>query len=201
MKALIAVALATLLAPSALAQSQAERKADDAGNLYLDHKSISPFMDRIARHEGDIVTVVIQENSNSSYSASTTTTKSDKNALTNGIPLLQGLLAAASTAASSNVAGSGQTTNTGLLTAQMSVIVKKVLPNGNLVIEGTRSIKTNKDTQTFKLTGVIRQDDIRSDNTILSASINDAHIEVDGKGQIADRQRRGILTRILDWLF
>ncbi|HLK16281.1 MAG TPA: flagellar basal body L-ring protein FlgH [Fimbriimonadaceae bacterium] len=199
MKSLYAAALAALFAPGAFAQS--ERDADKAGNLFADHKMANPYMDRIARHEGDIVTVVIQENSNSSYTASTSTSKSDKNSITNGIPLLQGLLAAASTGATSGTSGTGQTTNTGVLTAQMSVIVKKVLPNGNLVIEGTRAIKTNKDTQTFKLTGVIRQDDIRSDNTVLSASINDAHIEVDGKGQIADRQRRGILTRLLDWLF
>ena len=199
MKTLFTAALAALLAPGALAQS--EKDADKIGNLYADHKGYSPFSDRIARHEGDIVTVVINENSNSTYGATTTTTKTDSNALTNGIPFLQGLFAAASTGANSSVAGTGQTTNAGVLTAQMSVIVKQVLPNGNLVIEGTRSIKTNKDTQTFKLTGIIRQDDIRSDNTVLSASINDAHIEVDGKGQIADRQRRGILTRILDWLF
>jgi flagellar L-ring protein precursor FlgH len=197
-KTLLTAAMAALFAPTAFGQS--EKDADKAGNLY-DVKLGSPFADRIARHEGDIVTVVIQENSNSTYSASTTTTKTDSNSVTNGIPLLQGLFSLASTGANSNVAGTGQTTNAGVLTAQMTVIVKKVLPNGNLVIEGTRSIKTNKDTQTFKLTGTIRQDDIRSDNSILSASISDAHIEVDGKGQIADRQRRGILTRMLDWLF
>ena len=199
MKSFITAAIAALLAPGAFAQS--ERDADKAGNLFNDHKSFNPFADRIARHEGDIVTVVINESSNASISANTTTTKTDTNAITNAIPILQGLFSAASTGVNSSVVGTGATTNTGAFTAQMSVIVKQVLPNGNLVIEGTRSIKTNKDTQTFKLTGTIRQDDIRSDNTVLSASINDAHIEVDGKGQIADRQRRGILTRILDWLF
>ncbi|MHB8637518.1 MAG: flagellar basal body L-ring protein FlgH [Fimbriimonadaceae bacterium] len=199
MKTLFTAALAALLAPGALAQS--ERDADKAGNLFVDHKVFNPFADRIARHEGDIVTVVINESSNASLSANTSTSKSDKNSISNAIPLLQGLFSLASTGASSSVAGTGATTNTGAFTAQMSVIVKQVLPNGNLVIEGTRSIQTNKDTQTFKLTGIIRQDDIRSDNTVLSASINDAHIEVDGKGQIADRQRRGFLTRILDWLF
>jgi flagellar L-ring protein precursor FlgH len=199
MKTLFTAALAAVLAPGALAQS--ERNADKAGNLFVTSKAFNPFADRIARHEGDIVTVVINESSNASLSANTKTTKTDSNSITNAIPLLQGLFSLASNGVNSSIEGTGATSNTGAFTAQMSVIVKQVLPNGNLVIEGTRSIKTNKDTQTFKLTGIIRQDDIRSDNTVLSASINDAHIEVDGKGQIADRQRRGIFSRILDWLF
>lgn len=199
MKTLFTAALAALLAPGAIAQS--EKDADKAGNLFCAAKGFNPFADRIARHEGDIVTVVINENSSSTYQAATSTKKTDSNSITNGIPLLQGLFAAASTGANSSVAGTGQTSNSNVFTAQMSVIVKQVLPNGNLVIEGTRSVQTNKDTQTFKLTGIIRQDDIRSDNTVLSASINDARIVVDGKGQIANRQRQGILTKILDWLF
>lgn len=198
MKSLVVAALAAIIAPGALAQS--EKEADRAGNVFTG-KVINPYVDRIARQKGDIVTVVINENSSSTYQASTTTSKTDKNSLSNAIPILQGLFSAASTGANSSVAGAGSTSNSNTFTAQMSVIVKEVLPNGNLVIEGTRAVKTNKDTQTFKLTGVIRPDDIRSDNTVLSASINNAHIEVDGKGQIADRQRRGILTRILDWLF
>jgi flagellar L-ring protein precursor FlgH len=198
-KTLFAAALAALLAPGAIAQS--EKDADKAGNLYCNNKGFNPFSDRIARHEGDIVTVVINENSSSTYQAATTTTKADSNSIINGIPLLQNLFSGASTGANSSVAGTGQTSNSNVFTAQMSVIVKQVLPNGNLVIEGTRSVQTNKDTQTFKLTGIIRQDDIRSDNTVLSASINDAHIVVDGKGQIANRQRQGFLTKILDWLF
>lgn len=199
MKTFFSAALAAMLTPGALAQS--EKDADKVANPFYNVKFINPYMDRIARHEGDIVTVVINENSSSTYNASTTTTKTDTNSISNAIPLLQGLFAAASTGANSSVAGAGTTSNSNVFTAEMSVIVKQVLPNGNLVIEGTRSVKTNKDTQTFKLTGIIRPDDIRSDNTVLSASINDAHIEVDGKGQIAERQRRGILTRILDWLF
>ena len=83
----------------------------------------------------------------------------------------------------------------------MSAVIKKVLPNGNLVIEGTRFVKINKDIQTFILTGMVRKDDVRADNTVLSESLADADIKLEGKGPIADRQRKGILARLLDWLF
>ena len=70
-----------------------------------------------------------------------------------------------------------------------------------MLIEGTRAIRVNKETQLFRLSGVIRRDDIRPDNTLLSESLADARIEVDGKGQVSDRTRRGVITRLLDWLF
>ena len=69
------------------------------------------------------------------------------------------------------------------------------------MIEGTRTIVVNKETQLFRLTGIIRIQDIKPNNTVLSESIAQAEIRMEGKGQIADRQRKGILTTILDWIF
>jgi flagellar L-ring protein precursor FlgH len=83
----------------------------------------------------------------------------------------------------------------------MSAIVTKVNPNGTLIIEGARSVVVNKETQLFKITGVIRREDVRPDNTVMSEAIADAQIKLDGKGTINDRQRRGLITRLLDWLF
>jgi flagellar L-ring protein precursor FlgH len=200
MKSLFTAALA--LACTSCVFAQSEKEADKApGNLFQVGIYGSPFQDRVARREGDLVTVLISENSSSTYTANTALTKVDSNSISNGIPLLKGLFSSASTGANSSNVGTGTTLNTGVLTAQMACIVKKALPNGNLVIEGTRQIKTNKDVQTFKLTGIIRQDDIQSGNTITSAQIHDFNIQVEGKGQMADRQRRGFLTRALDWLF
>ncbi len=200
MKKLLVATLAIAFATTAFAQN--EKEADKApGNLFQVGVNFNPFQDRIAGHEGDLVTVLISENSSSSYTANTTLTKVDSNSVTNGIPLLKGLFSGASTGANSSNVGTGVTNNTGQLTATMTCIVKKVLPNGNLVIEGTRQITTNKDVQAFTLTGLIRRDDIQSGNTITSAQIHDFNIKVTGKGQMADRQRRGFLTRALDWLF
>jgi flagellar L-ring protein precursor FlgH len=80
-------------------------------------------------------------------------------------------------------------------------VVKEVLPNGNLLIEGKRTISMNKQTQTFTMEGTVRRDDISIGNTILSNQIADLKLIADGKGLIADRQRQGILTKLLSWVF
>lgn len=186
-----------ILAAAALSQAQHE----NPGSLWQ-QGTRSPFTDRTARQEGDILTILISEQSAASYIANTQTNKSVNNDVRKALgPVLRNLIPNWATGASSSEVGAGATSAQGRLHARMSAIVKQVLPNGNLVIEGTRWVKVNKDTQTFTILGIIRRDDVRSDNTILSEDIAEAEIRVEGKGAIADRQRRGILTRILDWLF
>lgn len=199
MKKAILIFCAVILAASVFAQSESD--ADKAGSLFNQASYHNPFWDRVARQKGDILTVIISESSSSNYSASTSLSKNDSNSVTNGIPLLQGLVSALSSGSKSSNSGSGSTASTGKLTAQMSVTVKDVLPNGNLVIEGTRTIVTNRNSQTFELTGVIRPDDVQTDDTVLSENIANFNISVAGTGSIQARQRRGILTRLLDWLF
>lgn len=70
-----------------------------------------------------------------------------------------------------------------------------------MVVEGTRVIKVNKEEQMITFTGIVREDDVLADNTVLSERVAEAKITNLGKGLAADRQRRGIITRILDWLF
>lgn len=195
------IALLLILLTTGMVWAQSESSADDAGNLFATHDYHNPFWDRVGRSKGDIITVIISENSSSNYSASTSLSKKDSNFITNGIPLLQGLISALSTGSNSSNAGSGTTTSTGQLTAQMAVEVKDIMPNGNLVIEGQRTITTNRNSQTFVLSGEIRPDDVLSNNTVLSQNIQSFRISVQGEGSIQARQRRGILTRILDWLF
>ena len=190
-----------LILAAGFCQAQSESGADQAGNLFTPKAYHNPYVDHIARNVGDILTVIISENTSSTHSASTSLSKTDNNSITNALPLLAGLFGLASDGVSSSNSGSGSTSNIGNLTAQMSVRVTKVLSNGVLVIQGTRSIMTNRNLQTFKLTGEVRSEDVLSNNSILSSSIEDAKIVVNDKGSIADRQRRGILTRIIDWLF
>lgn len=164
---------------------------------------LNPFVDRVARRAGDIVTIVIQEATVSNFSASTSANKTDSNDINTNFfnDFLNRILRPVTTAANSAVGGNGRTNQTSNMQARMSVVVREVLPNGNLVLEGTRSLVTNRETQTIVLSGVVRPFDIRPDNTVLSTSIADAQIRMEGQGMIADRQRRGILTQILDWLF
>ena len=115
--------------------------------------------------------------------------------------LLDRLFRPISTGSNSSVSGDGKTSQSSSMAATLTVIVKQVLANGNLVIEGHRTLITNKQTQTFTLSGVVRQADIKPNNTIASSQIAEMDVKMDGSGLIADRQRKGILTRIIDWLF
>lgn len=204
MKRLLCIAILGSAVLSAIAD---ELPPDNTGSLWSNSKP-NAFLDRTARKEGDVLTIIISETSTATYTASTTTAKTDTNSVSKTvIPILSTLLPSlipnttGSSGGSLSTAGSGTTASTGKFTARMSAIVKKVLPNGNLVIEGTRYVKVNKDTQTFVLSGIIKQDSVLPDNTVLSESIAEAEIRVDGKGAISERQRKGILSRVLDWLF
>lgn len=191
-----------LFLPLAFIASASLGQSDENPGSLWNQGVRTPFVDRIAGREGDIITILISEQSAASYAASTQTNKNVNNDVRKALgPILQNLIPNWGTGANSSETGQGTTTTQGRFQARMSAVVKKVLPNGNLVIEGTRWVKVNKDTQTFMLSGMIRRDDIRSDNTVLSEDIAEAEIRVEGKGAIADRQRRGIITRILDWLF
>lgn len=199
------------LALPGLASAQTADPAQNFGSLFPTQGYRSSLSTRTAFAKGDLVTILVSENSVASFSATTNATKKDTNQVDRlNLPILDFLGGTLvnkvlgngySTGANSSVSGTGTTTQSGQFTARLTAVVKEVLPNGNLVIEGKRYVKVNNDFQTLVLTGTVRRDDVRDDNTVLSESVADATIKAEGKGVITDRQRRGILTRILEWLF
>jgi len=198
--------LAVLMIISSAANSQVIDKnltdgASSSGSLWSN--GANPFTDRTARKAGDLVTILISESSVATMAANTTTSKKDDNGIaSNLINSLFGILKTnPKTSSTSSTSGQGSTNQNGNLRARLTAEVKAITPTGNLIIEGTRTIVINKETQIFKLTGVIRRDDVAPDNTLLSENIAAAEIRFEGKGQIADRQRKGLLTTALDWLF
>ncbi|MFQ3586388.1 MAG: flagellar basal body L-ring protein FlgH [Fimbriimonadaceae bacterium] len=198
LRTILASNLAAVAATSALAQAV---NPDNPGSLWpSDYKN--PVWDRTARSVGDVVTILISESSAATFQANVTTSRNENNQAPRiNFPLIGGLLPAVGTSGSLSSAGTGSSGQAGRLTTRMTAIVKQVLPNGNLVVEGTRSIQVNKEVQTFRITGIVRRDDVRPDNTVLSENVGEASIRVDGRGAISDRTRRGILSRIIDWLF
>lgn len=168
------------------------------------------FRTRTAITQGDIVTIIISEVNQAQFQGGTQVTKQEQNNVgPNSVPLanwlkvglLDTLLSGGSTNVNSQMNTQGQTTAQNRFSARMAAVVKQVLPNGTLLIEGTRQVKINKEAQLLTLSGVIRQDDVRGDNTVLSENIANAEIKSEGVGLIYDRQRKGLLTRLLDWLF
>ncbi len=101
-----------------------------------------------------------------------------------------------------STSGQGQVSRESKIVATLSARVVEVLPNGNLVIQGTRVIKRNKDLEYITLTGIIRPQDIASDNSVLSTQISDAYLEYSGKGPNTEATSGpGVFTRLLQILW
>lgn len=96
--------------------------------------------------------------------------------------------------------GSGSINNSETVVAKVAVRIVDVLPNRNLVVEGRRETAFSGEKQTIVLRGVVRQDDVTSDNTVFSYNVADATIQMIGKGTVSDVQRKGWFTRIWDKL-
>jgi len=184
-----AVVLATVLAAGACAES-----------LWNTQKG-SLFQDMRARQKGDIVTVLVVESATATQAATTETSRESGNSIGPGFgPILHNVKAVGNTGTSSSK-GSGTTERSSNLVTKITATVTDVQDNGNLVIQAERQTVTNQEKQKATLTGVIRPTDITPDNTVLSTNIADAHIELTGDGPVGSRQKEGVFTKVLRFLF
>ncbi len=217
--AVVAVTFAATvsLGASAAAAQSLWRDGAPGASLYADHR---------ARGVDDVVTILISEQSSSSRSASTETSKDSTR--TAGVskfptifdpvakkfvrPLAKGAIGYEEPSqmiqkglnldlsASAAHEGRGSIERADRVTGQIAARVVKVLGNGNLVVEGRRAVLVNGETQTMTISGVVRPQDISAANTIASGQVADAEIQLVGNGLLADTQRPGIIFRVLDWL-
>jgi len=94
--------------------------------------------------------------------------------------------------------GEATSDRSGNVTASVAARVTEVMPNGNLSIFGRRAMKVDNEVQYIMVSGIVRPDDIDSDNRVESTSLADSRIEYYGKGALADKQKPGWGTRIID---
>jgi len=179
------------------------------GSLWLeDAPLIAMFTDQKARTVGDIVTIKIAESSAATNKASTATDRSSSlsaslDAFFNAekrYPADQPFFNPFSKVAGgvdSEFEGTGTTKRSGDLNAYITALVTQVLPNGNLVVTGSREVLINNENQIIQLTGVVRPRDISSNNQVLSTYVADARISYSGTGVVNDRQKPGWLTNIV----
>jgi flagellar L-ring protein FlgH len=92
--------------------------------------------------------------------------------------------------------GKGETSRENHVVGAISVRVKKVLPNGDLFVEGTKVILINQEEVHIYVSGVIRAEDIDSSNAVGSSTIADAQIEFSGRGVLTDNQKQGWFSRL-----
>lgn len=94
----------------------------------------------------------------------------------------------------------GSTGRTERFVATVPVVVRRVLPNGNLFVEGHRVILVNEEEHHFYVSGVVRPIDIDQQNSIKSSQVADAEIEFVGRGVITNNEEEGWLRRVITFL-
>jgi len=163
----------------------------------------SLFADQKAARPGDAVLVLVVETSSASNDARTSSERESNLSLSasgkNGNSTPLDIAGGISTGGSFR--GEGATSSRGSVRAKVSARVESVLPNGNLMITGNRTIIVNNEEQVITLSGVIRPSDIMADNAVYSYNISDARIAFEGSGIVSRVQGPGWITKFLYWLF
>ncbi len=159
------------------------------------------FIDQRASRVGDIVTVQIDINDSAQTSnASRSSRKADMSA---GVPNFLGLESslgkilpggfdpanAIATNSESSNAGAGAVTRSEKISLTIAAVVSAVLPNGNMVIQGTQEVRTNAELRQLTVAGIVRPEDISSANTVKHTQIAEARISYGGRGDISRVQK------------
>ena len=159
------------------------------------------FVDQRASRVGDILTVQINIDDNATTQNKTTSSRtSSANA---GVPHLLGLESslgkilpggfdpakAIETGSNSSNSGSGTVNRSEKISLTIAAVVSAVLPNGNLVIQGSQEVRTNAELRQLTVSGIVRPEDISSANTIRHSQIAEARISYGGRGDISAVQK------------
>ena len=165
------------------------------------------FKDQRAHQVGDILTVTV--NLNDKAVIANETQRSRDNKEDSGVdnffgktklpfqnsPLPTRIFTADSNASSD---GKGSVNRSEALLTNIAAVVTQVLPNGNLVVEGKQEVRVNFEMRELIVAGIVRPEDIQSDNTIDSSKIAEARIAYGGRGQLTDVQQPRYGQQVLD---
>lgn len=159
------------------------------------------FLDQRARRIGDILTVLIEIEDDAQIDNQTTRTRDNsEEASLSGFLGFEDELdvlfprgvdadALVDLTRESQVDGQGEITRTDEINLRIAAIVTQMLPNGNMAIQGTREVRVNFEVRELKVIGVIRPEDISSENTVRHDQIAEARITYGGRGQLTDVQQ------------
>jgi len=167
-------------------------------------REISLYSDVKARNIGDVISIIISESNSATNNTRTSTKKSGGTSLkgdaTTGAA--QGLFPGigGSMDMSNQFSGQGGTQRNGSFSSRIAVKVVDVLPGGNLVIEGSKTMEINSETEVITVSGTIKPQDISATNSIFSYQVANAKIIYKGKGVSEDAHRPGLLMRVINWL-
>ena len=159
------------------------------------------FIDQRASRVGDILTVQIDIDDSAKTTNSTSSSRTS--AMKSGVPHFLGLETslgkilpgafdpanAIETNATSSNAGDGAVNRAEKISLTIAAVVTSVLPNGNMVIQGTQEVRTNTEMRQLTVSGIVRPEDIPSSNTIKHTQIAEARISYGGRGDISRAQK------------
>jgi flagellar L-ring protein precursor FlgH len=166
-----------------------------AGTIGTPSTGMALFEDAKARNEGDLLTILLVESTSAQKSATTDSSKSDSATLGNIGVFGKTIHTNSSISGSRAFKGAGDSAQSNSLQGSITVAVAQRLPNGNLLVRGEKQIQINQGYEYVKLEGVIRPADIATDNSVTSDRVANARISYTGKGQVADANTQGWLTR------
>lgn len=167
------------------------------------------FKDQRATHVGDLLTVTVNITDKANIENDTQRSRTNKEdsgitdfigakTITQANKILPGRILTADSTASSE--GKGSVDRKEALQTNVAAVVTQVLPNGNLVVEGKQEIRVNFEIRELIVAGIVRPEDIQSDNTIDSSKIAQARIAYGGRGQITDVQQPRYGQQVMDVL-
>lgn len=173
----------------------------DNGAIYQSGMRVGLFEDTTAKYVGDVLTVVLIENINSSATSNTNSSKDNKVELPG--PTLAGQkikkegvdILANDFNGEREFSGQGTSAMNSSLNGKISVTVADVLPNRNLVVRGEKMMMLNQSDEFVRFIGIVRPQDIAQDNTIQSTRVANAHIAYSGQGDLSQANKMGPLGR------
>ncbi|MFQ6370305.1 flagellar basal body L-ring protein FlgH [Shewanella sp. YIC-542] len=176
------------------------------GSIYTNNRATALFSDLKAHRVGDIVTIELVESTQAKKSAGNQISKGSnlsvnplmaagRNVTINGNSLDVGY------SDSMDTARSADTDQSNSLSGEISANVIQVLGNGNLVVRGEKWITINNGDEFIRITGIVRPQDITTENTVQSPRVANARIQYSGTGTFADSQKVGWLSKFFmsDW--
>lgn len=170
---------------------------------FIQNNSQSLFSDFKAFQEGDAVMVLIMEEVQADNGASTQENRGTNVGTSAGLDFgnLGSLNVSGGAETNNDFEADGQNSRNERIRSRISARVIGVEENGNLLIEGKRTTRINGETQTVTISGVVRQVDIRPDNSVISYNIMDLTLLIEGEGNLTEVQEPGLLTKFIRFLF
>ncbi len=182
------------VAPPPPAEAASAPRPRARGSLYSEAQFQSLTSDRRRFQVGDALTILVIENASASSSADTGLQRDAQVDVGLSTPSRDRHLSGTT---SNEFNGTGRTQRSGRLLAQITVLVRELLPNGDLRVAGDQSLEINGERQTIHAEGRVRPRDINEQNTVQSSRLAEARLSFAGDGVLGDMQRPRWWQRLL----